>query len=70
MKENPVLALDNSATFCIVHHRVADSVRHVTEEALSERLTAEHLKNVLGTMPEDMRKALVRVLNAALALNL
>ena len=64
VKRNPILALDNSASFCVVHHMAADSIRKITEEILSGRLTAAHLQNIMDTMPDDMREALLNTIES------
>lgn len=62
VKANPILALENAAPFCINHHRVANSLRHITEELMKGRLTPQQLTNIINTMPHDMKWTLTKTL--------
>ncbi len=60
VKANPQLALENTTPFDVNHHRVANSIRHITEELQRGRLTSEQLWNIIDTMPQDMKETLLQ----------
>lgn len=56
VKENHLLALENSIPACFHHHNLANAIREIVSQLQRGNVTMDQLLKLIDSMPSDMKE--------------